>query len=88
MLTVGYVFVGAFALVFVGFPAALLLADRYSDSVHEWIVRRARRVKRDLAARWLAEEGLTVRPLTQTETALAPVRTVGVDELVTLINEW
>ena len=45
--------------------------------------RLVRRYKRGLCAKWLAEEGLTVKPLNE-QKALAPV---GVEELIDLINE-
>jgi len=81
MMTVGYVMLGAFILVFVIAPAALLLADRYSDKAHAVIAEKAKLIKRELAARWLAEQGLTVRPLDGTKAA-----PVGVDEMMEIIG--
>ena len=79
----------AFLLVFLGAPAALLLADRISDRVHAWLAKRIRKARRDLAAWLLAPEGLTVRPLTETETALAPVTApVDDDELLDMLGRW
>ena len=79
----------SFLLVFCAVPAALLLADRFSDRVHAWLAKRIRKARRDLAAWLLAPEGLTVRPLTETETALAPV-TAPVDdvELLDMLGRW
>ena len=79
----------AFLLVFLGAPAALLLADRFSDRVHAWLAKRIRKARRDLAAWLLAPEGLTVRPMTETETALAPVTApVDDDELLDMLGRW
>ena len=79
----------SFLLVFCAAPAALLLADRFSDRVHAWLAKRIRKARRDLAAWLLAPEGLTVRPLTETETALAPVTApVDDDELLDMLGRW
>lgn len=76
----------SFLLVFCAAPAALLLVDRFSDRAHAWLAKRIRKARRDLAAWLLAPEGLTVRPLTETETALAPLSVeVAADELLELI---
>lgn len=79
----------SFLLVFCAAPAVLLLADRFSDRAHAWLAKRLRKVRRDLAAWLLAPEGLTVRPLTETETALAPVTVpVDDDELLDMLGRW
>lgn len=84
MMTVGYVILGAFALVFIGAPAALLLADRYSDKAHAVITAKAKLIKRELAARWLAEQGLTA---VRMEDGLRPAG-VDIDDMVALINRF
>lgn len=56
MMTVGYVALGAFALVFVVFPAALLLADR----IDPWVHKQTRRIWRDLAARYWTRRGYVI----------------------------
>ena len=76
----------AFLLVFLGVPAAIVLMDKFSDRAHAWMRRRVRKVRRDLAAWLMAPEGLTVRPMTETETALAPISVeVAADELLEII---
>lgn len=77
----------AFLLVFLGVPAAIVLMDKFSDRAHAWLKRRIRKVRRDFAAWLLAPEGLTVRPLTETETALAQTE-VSAEELVEMIRRW
>ena len=52
--------------------------------------RKLRKAKRELLARWLAADGLTVRPMSETETvlrALPPV-TASADELLEIIGRW
>lgn len=79
----------AFMLVFLGVPAAIVLMDKFSDRVHAWMRRRIRRARRDLAAWLMAPEGLTVRPMTETETALAPLKVEAAeDELLEIIGRW
>jgi len=79
----------AFLLVFLGVPAAIVLMDKFSDRFHAWLAKRIRKARRDLAAWLLAPEGLTVRPLTETETALAPVTApVDGDELLDMLGRW
>lgn len=79
----------AFLLVFLGVPEAIVLMDKFSDRAHAWMRRRIRRARRDLAAWLMAPEGLTVRPMTETETALAPLKMEGsADELLEIIGRW
>ena len=77
----------AFMFVFFGVPAAIVLMDKFSDRAHAWMRRRIRRARRDLAAWLLAPDGLTVCPMTDTETALAPME-VSDEELVELLRRW
>lgn len=61
----------------------------WEDAIAAKIRKKLRTAKRALTAKWLAEDGLTVRPLTETETALAQVEaTVDVDELLEIIGRW
>ena len=62
-------------------------ADIISPWLEPRMAKMGRRIKRELLARWLTEYGLTVRPLTETETALLPVRTGDADEFLRLISE-
>ena len=79
----------AFLLVFLGVPAVIVLKDKFSDRVHAWLKRRIRRARRDLAAWLMAPEGLTVRPMTETETTLAPLKVEAADdELLEIIGRW
>ena len=79
----------AFMLVFLGVPAAIVLMDKFSDRAHAWMRRRIRRARRDIAAWLLAPEGLTVRPMTETDTALAPLKVKAADdELLEIIGRW
>lgn len=78
----------SFVAIFVIVPGAVVLADQCSDRFHGWLRRRIRKARRDLASWLLAPEGLTVRPLTETETALAPVTVDVDDELVELLRRW
>ena len=87
MTTVGYVFVGGFALVFCVFPAALLLADRYSDKAHRAIHCKLTEWKVELASRWMAAEGLTVIPMNEYVPEPEAVHTASVDDLLRIINE-
>lgn len=79
----------AFLLVFLGVPAAIVLMDKFSDRAHAWMRRRIRKARRDIAAWLLAPEGLTVRPMTETDTALAPLNVEEpADELFEIIGRW
>ena len=81
-----YIIYISFVAIFVIVPGAVVLADQCSDRFHAWR-RRIRQARRDLAAWLLAPDGLTVRPLTETEIALAKV-TVDEDELLETLRRW
>lgn len=68
-------------------------ADVVSPWLEPKLARLGRRVKRELMARWLTEYGLTVVPVPEAETALAPMRReeelkrrVGYDEMMEIIG--
>ena len=54
------------------------------------IRKQLRHIKRELLARWLAKDGLTVRPMSETETALRALPPVkaSADELLEIIGRW
>ena len=82
-----YIIFAAFVFVFAIVPGAIVLANQYSDRFHTWLQRRIRKARRDLAAWLLAPDGLTVCPMNETETSLAPME-VSVEELVDMIRRW
>ena len=82
-----YIIYISFVAIFVIVPGAIVLADQCSDRFHAWLQRKIRKARRDLASWLLAPDGLTVRPLTETEIALAKV-TVDEDELLETLRRW
>ena len=87
MNIVGAVVLGAFALVFVVVPGAVVLADRYSDKAHRVIRDKLTEWKVELASRWMAEQQLTVIPMNEYVPEPEAVHTASVDDLLRIINE-
>ena len=82
-----YIIYISFVAIFVIVPGAVVLADQCSDRFHAWLRRRIRKARRDLASWLLAPDGLTVCPMTDNETVLAPME-VSDEELVELLRRW